>query len=62
MKVARQQKRQPSEDSGRFKATSRKGTPSVGAHGGDHNPTEQDKGQSETWVPPEAWAFISRFW
>lgn len=31
------------------------------AHGGDHNPTEKDQGQSESWVPPEAWAFISQF-
>jgi poly(3-hydroxybutyrate) depolymerase len=31
------------------------------AHGGDHNPTEKDSGQSESWVPGEAWAFISQF-
>jgi poly(3-hydroxybutyrate) depolymerase len=31
------------------------------AHGGDHNPTEKDQGQSESWVPGEAWAFISQF-
>jgi poly(3-hydroxybutyrate) depolymerase len=31
------------------------------AHGGDHNPTEYDQGQSESWVPGEAWAFISQF-
>jgi poly(3-hydroxybutyrate) depolymerase len=31
------------------------------AHGGDHNPTEKDQGQTESWVPGEAWAFISQF-
>ncbi len=31
------------------------------AHGGGHNPTEKDQGQSESWVPPEAWDFISQF-
>ena len=31
------------------------------AHGGDHNPTEKDQGQSESWVPGEAWAFINQF-
>jgi poly(3-hydroxybutyrate) depolymerase len=31
------------------------------AHGGDHNPTEKDSGQSESWVPGEAWTFISQF-
>jgi poly(3-hydroxybutyrate) depolymerase len=31
------------------------------AHGGDHNPTEKDQGQSESWVPAEAWDFISQF-
>jgi len=31
------------------------------AHGGDHNPTEKDSGQSKSWVPGEAWAFISQF-
>lgn len=31
------------------------------AHGGDHNPTEKDQGQNDSWVPPEAWAFISQF-
>lgn len=31
------------------------------AHGGDHNPTEKDQGQSKSWVPDEAWAFISQF-
>jgi len=31
------------------------------AHGGDHNPTEKDQGQSESWVPGEAWAFITQF-
>jgi poly(3-hydroxybutyrate) depolymerase len=31
------------------------------AHGGDHNPTEKDSGQSMSWVPGEAWTFISQF-
>lgn len=31
------------------------------AHGGGHNPTEKDSGQSESWVPGEAWNFISQF-
>ncbi len=31
------------------------------AHGGDHNPTEKDSGQSKSWVPGEAWDFISQF-
>jgi poly(3-hydroxybutyrate) depolymerase len=31
------------------------------AHGGDHNPTEKDQGQSESWVPGEAWGFITQF-
>jgi poly(3-hydroxybutyrate) depolymerase len=31
------------------------------AHGGDHNPTEKDSGQSQSWVPGEAWQFISQF-
>jgi poly(3-hydroxybutyrate) depolymerase len=31
------------------------------AHGGDHNPTEKDSGQSKSWVPGEAWEFISQF-
>jgi poly(3-hydroxybutyrate) depolymerase len=31
------------------------------AHGGDHNPTEKDQGQNKSWVPGEAWAFISQF-
>jgi poly(3-hydroxybutyrate) depolymerase len=31
------------------------------AHGGDHNPTEKDQGQSESWVPGEAWSFITQF-
>jgi poly(3-hydroxybutyrate) depolymerase len=30
-------------------------------HGGDHNPTEKDSGQSQSWVPGEAWQFISQF-
>jgi poly(3-hydroxybutyrate) depolymerase len=31
------------------------------AHGGDHNPTEKDSGQSKSWIPGEAWTFISQF-
>jgi poly(3-hydroxybutyrate) depolymerase len=31
------------------------------AHGGDHNPTEKDSGQQKSWVPGEAWTFISQF-
>lgn len=31
------------------------------AHGGDHNPTEKDQGQGKSWVPGEAWDFISQF-
>jgi len=31
------------------------------AHGGDHNPTEKDSNQSQSWVPGEAWEFISQF-
>ena len=31
------------------------------AHGGDHNPTEKDQGQSKSWVPGEAWDFITQF-
>jgi poly(3-hydroxybutyrate) depolymerase len=31
------------------------------SHGGDHNPTEKDAGQSKSWVPGEAWNFISQF-
>lgn len=31
------------------------------AHGGDHNPTEKDSGQNKSWVPGEAWTFISQF-
>jgi poly(3-hydroxybutyrate) depolymerase len=30
-------------------------------HGGDHNPTEKDSGQQKSWVPGEAWEFISQF-
>lgn len=30
-------------------------------HGGDHNPTEKDSGQAKSWIPGEAWAFISQF-
>ncbi len=30
-------------------------------HGGDHNPTEKDNGQGKSWVPDEAWSFISQF-
>lgn len=31
------------------------------AFDGDHNPTEKDRGQSKSWVPGEAWEFISQF-
>ncbi len=31
------------------------------AHGGDHNPTEKDSGQGKSWIPGEAWTFISQF-
>lgn len=31
------------------------------AHGGGHNPTEKDQGQNKSWVPGEAWTFISQF-
>jgi len=31
------------------------------AFDGDHNPTEKDSGQSKSWVPGEAWQFISQF-
>jgi poly(3-hydroxybutyrate) depolymerase len=31
------------------------------AHGGGHNPTEKDSGQNKSWVPGEAWDFISQF-
>lgn len=31
------------------------------AFDGDHNPTEKDHGQSRSWVPGEAWEFISQF-
>ena len=31
------------------------------SHGGDHNPTEKDSGQSKSWVPGEAWNFIKQF-
>lgn len=31
------------------------------SHGGDHNPTEKDSGQNKSWVPGEAWTFISQF-
>lgn len=31
------------------------------AHGGDHNPTEKDAGQAKSWIPGEAWDFISQF-
>lgn len=30
-------------------------------HGGDHNPTEKDNGQGKSWIPGEAWTFISQF-
>lgn len=31
------------------------------AFDGDHNPTEKDRGQAKSWVPGEAWTFISQF-
>lgn len=31
------------------------------AHGGGHNPTEYDRGANSSWVPGEAWQFISQF-
>jgi poly(3-hydroxybutyrate) depolymerase len=31
------------------------------AFDGDHNPTEKDRGQAKSWVPGEAWKFISQF-
>jgi poly(3-hydroxybutyrate) depolymerase len=31
------------------------------AFDGDHNPTQKDSGQSRSWVPGEAWEFISQF-
>lgn len=31
------------------------------AFDGDHNPTQKDRGQSKSWVPGEAWEFISQF-
>jgi hypothetical protein len=31
------------------------------AFDGDHNPTPHDSGQSTSWNPPQAWAFISQF-
>ena len=31
------------------------------AFDGDHNPNPHDSGQSDSWNPPQAWAFISQF-
>lgn len=31
------------------------------AFDGDHNPTEKDGGQAKSWIPGEAWNFISQF-
>jgi poly(3-hydroxybutyrate) depolymerase len=31
------------------------------AFDGDHNPNPHDSGQSASWNPPQAWAFISQF-
>jgi poly(3-hydroxybutyrate) depolymerase len=31
------------------------------SHGGDHNPTEKDQGQSKSWIPGEVWTFFSQF-
>lgn len=57
---------EPAKNSGTHTCTSYEGC-SEGhplrwcAHGGDHNPTEKDQGQSKSWVPGEAWTFISQF-
>ncbi len=57
---------EPAKNSGTHTCTSYQGC-SEGhpvrwcAHGGDHNPTEKDSGQSKSWVPGEAWTFISQF-
>ncbi len=57
---------EPAKNSGMHTCTSYQGC-SEGhpvrwcAHGGDHNPTEKDSGQSKSWVPGEAWTFISQF-
>jgi len=57
---------EPAKNSGMHTCTSYQGC-SAGhplrwcAHGGDHNPTEKDSGQSKSWVPGEAWTFISQF-
>lgn len=57
---------EPAKNSGTHTCTSYQGC-SEGhplrwcAHGGDHNPTEKDQGQSKSWVPGEAWTFISQF-
>lgn len=31
------------------------------AFDGDHNPTQKEGGQSKSWIPGEAWSFISQF-
>jgi hypothetical protein len=31
------------------------------AFDGGHNPNPHDSGQSSSWNPPQAWAFISQF-
>jgi poly(3-hydroxybutyrate) depolymerase len=31
------------------------------AFDGDHNPTQKDRNQSKSWIPGEAWEFISQF-
>jgi poly(3-hydroxybutyrate) depolymerase len=57
---------EPAKNSGAHTCTSYQGC-SEGhplrwcAHGGDHNPTEKDSGQSKSWVPGEAWTYISQF-
>lgn len=28
---------------------------------GDHNPTQKDRGEAKSWIPGEAWQFISQF-
>lgn len=57
---------EPSEDSGTHQCTSYQGCKEGYpvrwcAFDGDHNPTEKDRGQNESWVPREAWEFLSQF-
>jgi len=57
---------EPAKGSGKHTCTSYQGC-SAGhpvrwcAFDGDHNPTQKDSGQSGTWVPGEAWTFITQF-